>query len=114
MARPLKRGDLTHESQLAAISMAGMRPEAVDSVSVGASSEETYAMTVVFAKRIVLFHDRANEDTDIRFAINETADSDSFPVAAGTYFVVEMDDNDVLHLFNASAGAITVYLMEIR
>lgn len=113
MANPNKRDDLEWEQKLASISLAGVRPLVVDSVSVAASSEQTYTLVDKSVKRLVVLH-VASGDTDIRFDLNATATLSSFPILPSVYFVVEAGTDDVAHFFNTSGGSITVYIMEIR
>lgn len=110
---PNIRSDLKHEGVLATVSLAGIRPLVNASVAVGASAEGTYTIANISTKRVVLYH-KAADDLDIRVDLNATAVATDFPVASGVYFVMEVEKDDVVHLFNNNASSVTVYLMEIR
>ena len=64
-------------------------------------------------KRVVVTHS-ASGDEDIRFVLNDTAVATSFPIYPNMYFVVEVEEGDVVHVFNNNASAVTVHFMEIR
>lgn len=113
MAEPLLRENMDWEGSTAAVSMAGVRPLTLGSVSVSSSSENTYTVQDQSAKRVLFVHD-ASGNEDIRFDLGATATASSFPIVPGVYFVVEAVKDEVLHFFNTTGGAITVNIMEIR
>lgn len=112
MADPILRADARHETYLAQVSLAGIRPIIQDSVSVNATAEGTYTIADIRTHRVVLFHD-GSTNTDIRVELNATADNTVMPVVPGAYFVMEVTKGDVVHLYNTTGGAIVVFFMEI-
>lgn len=106
------REDLRWEQSMAALSLAGIRPIANGSAAVAGSTEETYTIVGKHTNRVIVFHD-SGEALDIRFDLNATAGATDFPVASGVYFVLEVETGDVVHVYNTSGVAITVYFLEI-
>lgn len=112
MAEPQIRESMKWENDMASVSLAGVRPLAVDTASVGAGAADTHTVAHKAAKRVIIFH-ASGTDTDIRVAVNETADANDFPVASGVYFVVEAKTGETVSVYNTTGGAITVYRLEI-
>ena len=119
MAVQTRRQKHDWEAQMASVSLAGIRPLVMSSVSVGATSNGSYLVSDNdMTERLVVYHDSGN-NLDIRFDISSpnapaTATATSFPIGSGIYFVMEVDNGETLSLYNTSAGAITVYVCEIR
>ena len=115
MAKPINPLHIEHEARLAQLSLAGVRPmeQSVVSVSASASSEQTYTIEDPATRRAIVVHLAANDD-DIRFELNSTADSSSFPLLSSVYFGVQVEQGDVLHFFNTSGSPVTIYIMETR
>lgn len=101
------------EANLAAVSLAGIRPLQYATSNVAATSEATYTVLNPACKRVVLFHD-GPLNTAVSMAINETASANTIPVLPAMYFVVEVDVGDVIHLYNTTGSPILVYITEIR
>lgn len=113
MAEPQQRSALSWEAQLASVALAGVRPLVADALTINATTEDTYTVTHEATKRVVLLT-TATGDTDVRVALNETADGDSFPVLPLVYFVLEAKVDEVVHLYNAAGSSRTIYILEIR
>lgn len=113
MANPRLHQNADWEGNLAAVSLAGVRPILQTTVAVGAGSEATYTLQHAAVKRVVLFYE-SNTNLDIRVDLNATASASSLPMVTGAYFVMEVDQGDVVHLFNTTGGSVTVYVAEIR
>lgn len=106
-------GPREYEGNQALVALAGIRQLKQTSISVGSSAENTYTVTEVGTRRVVCLH-LATNNNDIRFDYNATATSTDMPVIPARYFVVDSEKDDVLHFYNTSGGAITVYLMEVE
>lgn len=113
MADPIIRDNIEWESDMAAVSMAGIRPITQGSVDVSSGSEGTYTIDDIRTKRAVIIH-VSSGNTDVRFELNATAQADDFPLIPAVYFVVEVEEDDVLHFYNTTGGSVTVYILEIR
>ena len=82
-------------------------------VAPGASGTASYTVTSAATRRVILFHD-SGVNVDIRVELNATATAADLPVASGVYFVLDAVKDDTVEVFNTSAGAITVNIVEIR
>lgn len=122
--QPRRISQMGWESGKAMLSLAGIRQLKQSSISVNAATDGTYTVTEPATRRVVAIHGGA-AFTDIRFNINAAADGTKMPVVAQRYFVVDARAAhsvpgqgtlaaDVLHFYNASAGTLTVYIMEIE
>ena len=122
--QPRRVSSIQWESGKAMLSLAGIRQLKQATISVNASTDGTYTVTEPGTRRVVAIHGGA-AFTDIRFNMNAAADGTKMPVVAQRYFVVDARAAhsvpgqgsfaaDVLHFFNASAGTLTVYIMEIE
>lgn len=111
---PNRRARSDWESAQAAISLAGIRPVLQDTIVVTAGARDDYTVDGAsgVAKRVILFHDSGG-NLDIRVALNENADATKMPVASGVYFSLEVEEGDIVSLWNTSASDITVNVMEI-
>jgi len=103
---------IQYEAHRAMLALAGVRQIVQASVAPGASAEATYTVIDRRTRRVIVCH-LGTGAGDIRFDFNATASSADMPIIPQRYFVVDAEKDDVLHFFNTSAGAITVYLMEI-
>lgn len=111
MANPLIQ-NRTHAAEVAALSLAGIRPFLTGVVAVSAGSESTYTIADNRTNRVVLFYD-GTTNLDIRVELEETADANSFPIAPGVYFSIQAVENEVVHLYNTTGAGINVYVVEI-
>lgn len=111
---PKRRSRHDWEGNQAVISLAGVRPlaQAVVTVTAGDNDDYTIDDDAGLTKRVILFHN-SGDITDIRVALNETATATDMPVASGVYFSLEVEDEDVVSLYNTSGGDIDVNVMEI-
>lgn len=112
-----KRKELQWEQAQAAVSLAGIRPLVQSSSNVGASAEATYTVGTtgisLATRRVVVYHIAAG-GADIRIDLNATAGATDFPVAPGTYFVLDVEAGDVVHVYNTSAVTVTVHFLEVQ
>lgn len=114
MTEARKVARLDWEAHLAAVSLAGVRILVQATVAPTAGNEATYTVTSAATKRVVLFHDSGN-NLDIRFTYGNTAaDANDLPVATGIYFVVDVEKDEVIRVFNTSGATITVNVAELR
>lgn len=112
MANPIKFRDQGTEMAYALISLGGIRPLVQDSVAVANGSEDTYEVTDTRARRLLVFHNGSG-NTDIRFELNGTASGDELPILPATYFILQVEEGDILHLYNTTGSPITVFVVEI-
>ena len=120
---PRRISEASYELAKATLSMAGLRFISQTSISVGSGADGTYTVLSDGCRRVVAIHLGA-ANGDIRFNLNAAATSAHVPVIPARYFVVDVQSprpatptepaktGDVLHFFNTSAGALTVYLVE--
>lgn len=113
MADPIKHAKVDYEAHLASVSLAGIRPLVQATRSPTASAEATYTISDIRCNRVILYHTQASAEA-IRVELNATANATKMPITQGVYFVMEVEQNDVVHLFNTHASPVTVYIMEIR
>lgn len=94
------------------ISLGGVRPiSAMSTVSPGASAAASYTILSEACRRcLVVF---TGTFGDIRITVNETADANDFPLIPDAYYSVQVEKDDTVNVFNTSAGAITVYFLEL-
>jgi len=104
---------LKHESELAQVSLSGIRILVQSSVAPGTSANASYTVVDQATRRVVLFHD-SGTNTDIRVEQGAAATATDMPVASGIYFVLEAVVDETVQGFNTSAGAITVNILEMR
>lgn len=113
---PKRRSRHEWESSQAVISLAGVRPLVQAVVTVTASDNDDYTVddptSAGLVKRVILYHNSGG-NTDIRVALNETADATKMPIASNVYFAIEVEDEDVISLFNTTGSDIDVNVMEI-
>jgi hypothetical protein len=111
---PKRRANHDYEGNVAAISLAGVRPLLQDTVVVTAGDDDSYTVDGVsgVTRRLVCFHN-ADLNDDIRVALNVAATADDMPITPGVYFVMEVETDDVVSFFNTSGADITVNVMEI-
>lgn len=109
---PAINRNLEDLSRRAMISLGGVRPIQQSTIDVAGTSQGTHTVDDSGCQRVLVFHD-ASTNTDIRFALNGTADGDSLPVVPGAYFVVQAVKGDVLHFYNTTGGSITLNVVEL-
>jgi hypothetical protein len=100
------------EAEVAAVSLAGIRPLAQAKLTINAGAEGTHTATDKAVKRVVLLHSSSTQN--VHMELNATATADMMPMAPGGYFVVDVALGDVIHIFNSGGSAVTVWVMEIR
>ena len=123
---PARRIAATAQEQGKAIlSIAGFRiiPGTQATIAPGAGAEATYTVLNAACRRVVAIH-LGTGNGDIRFELNAAATATKIPVIPARYFIVDVLSprpatptepakvGDVLHFFNTTGGAITVYLVE--
>ena len=110
---PRKLGHVTHEANRAALALAGLRMILQSSISALSGADTTYTLTGTNTRRCIVIHLGAGAG-DIRFDYNAAAIATDFPFLPQRYFSVDAKAGDVLHFYNTTASAITVYVMEVE
>jgi hypothetical protein len=107
--------DLRWEGALAQVSLAGVRPLVQATISVDASSGDSYEIQDGSAKRVVLYHGSTGAE-DIHVNLGASAVATDMPIAPGAYFVMRVEKGESVAVYNAKSGgpAVIVYIMEIR
>lgn len=120
---PRRISEASYELAKATLSMAGLRFISQANISVGAGADGTYTVLSDACRRVVAIH-IGTGNNDIHFNLNAAATAAHVPVIPARYFVIDVQSprpgtpvepakaGDVLHFFNTTAGAITVYLVE--
>ncbi len=111
MARNLK-GSLHHESMRAQLSLAGWRLIVQGNVAPGASANAAYTVVNAQTRRVAI-NFAGTVFGEIRLEINAAATATDFPLEPASYTVVDVEKDDTVNFFNTSAGAITVYVLEL-
>ncbi len=111
---PLSRGNMDEAGNRAALALAGIRPVGQAVLSTTAGAEFSHTVANAETRRVIVFH-ASGVDTDIRVAnVSAIAVVTDMPVASGVYFVMEAYVGESISVWNASAGVISVYVMEIQ
>jgi hypothetical protein len=112
-----------YELAKAVIAMAGVRQLVQANISVAGTSDGTYTPVNAATRRVIAIH-LGTGNNDIHFNLNAAASSSTVPVIPARYFVIDCYGPrpatptqpaltaDVLHFFNTTGTAITVYLVE--
>ena len=101
---------------MASVSLAGIRPLVMAHLNVvnGGVTVTTYTVSSnPMTKRLVVFHD-ATGNKEIFFDIDNDPTSDSMPIMANMYFVIEVENGEEIRFINTSGGAVHIHLTEIR
>jgi hypothetical protein len=108
-----KVGDSAYELARAIIALAGLRVVKQATISPGASAAASYTVTEANTRRVLAIHNSAAA-FDIRVNPLGTATNSHFPVLPQFYFGVDAGEGDVISYYNASAGSVTVYILELE
>lgn len=113
-----KQGPVGHEANRAIMSMAGIGILVQSSLTVAATTEQTYTVTHPNTRRVCLIHAGAGA-FDMRVNIDASADNTKLPILPQRYFVIDagwQEDGDaqVVHVYNTSGTQIVVYLAEME
>lgn len=99
------------EQGKAMLSLAGVRQVKQTTVTV-TTSNTTYTVTEKATRRLIVVHGSATYG-DIRFNPDATATTTSFPILGSTYFVIDVEKDDVINFIGVPASTV-VNLMEIQ
>lgn len=104
---------IEYEAARATLSLAGIRELVQANISATATANTVYTVANISTRRVIVIH-LGTGNGDIRFKHDAAAAATSIPVIPARYFVVDAEKDDTLNFWNTTAGAITVYLMEIE
>ena len=113
MASPRNAAAMAWEAWRAMLSLAGWRIIIRAKKSPGAAAEATYTVLNKNCRRVAL-SSPGTAYGDILVDVNATADADSFPVPLNAHLVVDAGKDDIVHVFNTTAGALDVIFLELE
>lgn len=109
---PRRPSSVEFEAARAMLSLAGIRQLLQANISALATANTSYTVADIRTRRVVIIHLGAGNG-DIRFNFGAAAASTNIPVPSARFMVVDAEKDQTLQFFNTTAGAITVYFMEI-
>lgn len=109
---PLNRSNLDWAANIAQISLSGIRIFRQASVAPANGAQATYTVQDADTRRLIAFHN-STTNLDVRVNQGAAATSSHFPMATGTYFAFEVEKDDTVSFWNASGGALTIFLIEV-
>lgn len=109
---PRRPSSVEFEAARAMLSLAGARQLLQANISALATANTSYTVADIRTRRVVIIHLGAGNG-DIRFNFGAAVASTNIPVPSARFMVVDAEKDQTLQFFNTTAGAITVYFMEI-
>lgn len=113
MASPRNAAAMSWEAWRASLSLAGWRLIIKAKISPTTGAEATYTVLNKNTRRVAV-SSPGSAYGDLRFDVNVAADADAFPIPLNLHIVVDAGKDDVVRIFNTSAGTLDVILLELE